>query len=194
MAEEPIVGEQVKASARPQGPAGEGVAADRAGAFRRLAEEHLDASYGLASAILGDASEAQDAVHDAYVIAWRKWDTLRDRAKFEPWFRSILVNTCRNRLRTWRRHPQVALPDEPAIPVGDETGIVHDHAVLDRAFGGLSADDQLVIILRYFLDLAADDMAKLLGVRPGTVGSRLNRATARLRQALDDSQATGAVR
>ncbi len=184
MASEPIAEGQVKASAADRAVVHGGATADKAAAFRRLAEEHLDASYGLASAVLGDATEAQDAVHDAFVTAWRKWDTLRDQNSFEPWFRAILVNTCRNRLRKTRRHPQVALPDEPAIPIGDATGIVHDHAVLDRAFGQLSADDKVVIILRYFLDLAADDIAELLDVRPGTVGSRLNRAQARLREAL----------
>jgi hypothetical protein len=55
----------------------------RAAAFARLAEDHLDASYRLARAILRDAAEAQDATHDAYVQAWRKWSTLRDQTRFE---------------------------------------------------------------------------------------------------------------
>ena len=71
----------------------------RAAAFTRLADEHLDRAYRLARAILRDPAEAQDATHDAFVQAWRKWDTLRDPARFEPWFDRILVNTCRDRLR-----------------------------------------------------------------------------------------------
>ena len=67
----------------------------RAAAFTRLADEHLDRAYRLARAILRDEAEAQDAAHDAFVQAWRKWDTLRDPARFEPWFDRILVNTRR---------------------------------------------------------------------------------------------------
>ena len=71
----------------------------RDAAFVRLADEHLDKAYRLARAILRDPVEAQDATHDAFVQAWRKWGTLRDPERFEPWFDRILVNTCRDRLR-----------------------------------------------------------------------------------------------
>jgi len=56
--------------------------AQRAAAFQRLAEQRLDASYRLATAIVRDDSESQDAVHDAVVLAWQRWTSLRDRAKF----------------------------------------------------------------------------------------------------------------
>ena len=78
------------------GSARAGTHLDRAGAFRALADRHLDAAYRLAHAILRDPTEAQDATHDAFVTAWRSWDSLRDTTKFEPWFDRIVVNTCRN--------------------------------------------------------------------------------------------------
>lgn len=167
--------------------------ADKRAAFRQLADEHLDASYGLASAILRDPVEAQDAVHDAFVTAWRRWETLREPARFQWWFRRILVNTCRDRLRRLTRHPTTTLPDEPVISVGDSSGLVNDHAVLDRAFAVLSADDKVVLILRYFLDLSTDDIAQLVDVAPGTVGSRLHRAQGRLREALTTAQPSEAI-
>jgi RNA polymerase sigma-70 factor (ECF subfamily) len=182
MVETPVVGWQVNGSV-----------ADKGAAFRQLADEHLDASYGLASAILRDPAEAQDAVHDAFLTAWRRWDTLRDPAKFPWWFRRIVVNTCRDRLRHVTRHPTTTLPAEPGITTGDPTGIVHDHAELDRAFAVLSADDKVIIILRYFLDLPTDDIAALLDIRPGTVGSRLNRAQARLRATLTEADQAEAI-
>ena len=81
----------------------EGRSDERADAFRTLTDEELDYSYRLANAILDDPTEAEDAVHDAVVAAWQKWRGLRDPAKFEPWFRSIVVNKCRDRLRRSRR-------------------------------------------------------------------------------------------
>lgn len=170
-----------------------GSVADKGAAFRRLADEQLDASYALATAVLRDPAEAQDAVHDAFLTAWRRWETLRDPASFRWWFRRIVVNTCRDRLRRVTRHPTVALPDDPVVLSGDPTGLVHDHAVLDRAFAVLSADDKVVLILRYFLDLPTDDIARLLDIRPGTVGSRLNRAQARLREALTEPDHAEAI-
>jgi RNA polymerase sigma-70 factor (ECF subfamily) len=170
-----------------------GTVTDKRTVFRQLADEHLDASYSLASAILRDPVEAQDVVHDAFVTAWRRWDTLRDPASFGWWFRRIVVNACRDRLRRVTRHPTTALPADPQIEADDPSSMVDDHAVLDRAFAVLSTDDKVVLILRYFLDLSTDDIARLTDIAPGTVGSRLNRARGRLREALATSQHVEAI-
>ena len=93
----------------------------RDAAFVRLADKHLDQAYRLARAILRDAGEAQDATHDAFVQAWRKWETLRDPSRFEAWFDRILVNTCRNRLRAGRRQA-TDISAEVALATGDHAG------------------------------------------------------------------------
>ena len=51
---------------------------DQTEEFGALTERHLDGAYRLATVILGDAMEAEDAVHDAAIAAWRGWSTLRD--------------------------------------------------------------------------------------------------------------------
>ena len=99
---------------------------------RRLADQHLEASYRLACAILGNAAEAQDATHDAFVQAWRKWSTLRDHSSFEPWFDRILVNTCRNRLKRNARWRSEELTDDVATAKGDPFGQALDRQVLRR--------------------------------------------------------------
>ena len=68
---------------------------ERIAAFQRLADQRLDASYRLAQAILGNESQSEDAVHDAVVVAWQRWSSLRDRGKFDAWFDRIVVNVCR---------------------------------------------------------------------------------------------------
>ena len=67
----------------------------RAESFCRLVDRNLDGSYRLAAGILGDRVEAEDAVHDAAVAAWRGFHELRDPDRFDAWFRRILVNGCR---------------------------------------------------------------------------------------------------
>ena len=156
----------------------------RDAAFVRLADEHLDRAYRLARAILRDPAEAQDATHDAFVQAWRKWDTLRDQSRFEPWFDRILVNTCRNRLRSNRRLT-TDISAEVALATGDHAGGVADRDVIGAAISALSPDHQVVVALRYYRDLTVDDIARRLGVPSGTVQSRLHYALKRLHDAID---------
>ena len=131
---------------RPSPVAGEGSA--RAAAFTRLADEHLDKAYHLARAILGDETEAQDAAHDAFVQAWRKWETLRDPARFEQWFDRILVNACRDRLRA-RSRQATDISAEVALATGDHAARTDDQTALDAAIATLSPDHQVVVALRY---------------------------------------------
>ena len=154
----------------------------RDAAFVRLADEHLDRAYRLARAILRDPTEAQDATHDAFVQAWRKWEMLRDPSRFEPWFDRILVNTCRNRLRSTRRQA-TDISAEVALVTGDHAGHAEDRHVLGAAIEALSPDHQVVIALRFYRDLTVEDIATRLrrARRDGQVPPPLRiEATARL--------------
>jgi RNA polymerase sigma-70 factor (ECF subfamily) len=158
---------------------------ERTAAFLGLADRQLERSYGLACVILGNPADAQDAVQDAFIAAWRNWRTLRDPARMEPWFHRIVVNTCRNRLKQssrWRVHD---ISDELAVEARDAIGPTHDRDALDRALAELRSDDQIILALRYYRDLKVDDIAMQLGLRPGTVISRLHHALRRLRASLE---------
>jgi len=183
--------EVIELAERPAVVAGDTTARDDA--FMRLADEHLDASYRLARAILRDPSEAQDATHDAFVQAWRKWSTLRDPARFEHWFDRILVNTCRNRLRASRRRA-TDISAEVAAVSGDQFGRAHNRDVLGTAIAGLSPDHQVVVALRFYRDLTIDDIAVRLGIPAGTVQSRLHYALERLHGAIDAADGKGTLR
>ena len=159
----------------------------------RLADEHLDKAYRLARAILRDPAEAQDATHDAFVQAWRKWETLRDPSRFEPWFDRILVNTCRNRLRSTRRMA-TDISVEVALATGDHVGQVEDRDVVGAAIAALSPDHQVVVALRYYRDLTVDEIARRLDIPRGTVQSRLHYALKRLHDAIDAADAKGTLR
>jgi RNA polymerase sigma-70 factor (ECF subfamily) len=163
--------------------------AEKAVRFQRLADENLDASYRLARVILGSRTEAEDAVHDAFEIAWRKWASLRDPARFEAWFQRIVVNTCRDRLRktSRRRESDISTQLTPVAP--DAYGAFHERERMSRAFMSLDADHRIVLALRYYRDLTVDDIAVLTGVRSGTVKSRLHRAQEHMRDILS-SQGT----
>lgn len=173
-----------------RGPAISGPTTERAKAFLRLANDRLDAAYRLARAILRDPIEAQDATHDAFVQAWRKWSTLRDPASFDPWFDRILVNTCRDRLRSakWLAKD---ISDEVAMMAGDSFAQTDDRAVLSNALAALSPEHRVVVALRYFRDLPVDEIATRLGIPAGTVQSRLHYALKRLHVAIDGDEVGG---
>jgi RNA polymerase sigma-70 factor, ECF subfamily len=167
--------------------------ARRDATFQLLAEEHLDRAYRLARAILRDPVEAQDATHDAFVRAWRKWDTLRDLERFEPWFERILINTCRNRLRA-RRWYATDISSELTLVSADHAGDAEKRQLIGAALALLSPDHQIVVALRFYRDLTIADIAARLGVPAGTVRSRLHYALQRLQAAIDPADAHGSDR
>jgi RNA polymerase sigma-70 factor (ECF subfamily) len=143
-------------------------------------------SYRLARAILLDDGEAEDAVQEAGLTAWRKQRSLRDPASFGAWFDRILVNQCRDQLRRRKRSVQIAAPPVGHEPIADqpETGTDPE---LDRALAALDLDHRIVVVMRYWQDRTVDDIAARVGIPSGTVKSRLHHAMQQLRASLEAS-------
>lgn len=76
-------------------------------------------------------------------------------------------------------------PREPVAP--DDYGRLIDRDLVEPGFAGLSVDHRAVLVLRYYLDLPLESIAQALGIPIGTVNSRLHRALARMRAALEDT-------
>ncbi len=166
-------------------PASASATAERADRFRRLADSQIDDSYRLASFILGSPEDARDAVHDAFISAWRRWPSLRDQDKFDSWFKSIVVNACRDRLRSASRRRTADQDRRPTASAPDAFGEVHDKMLIEQALAQLRPDDQIALGLRYYHDLKLAEIAAILDVPVGTVKSRLNHARSRLRTAIE---------
>jgi RNA polymerase sigma-70 factor, ECF subfamily len=152
----------------------------------RLAHDELDRSYRLAGLILGDAGEAEDAVQDALLRAWRSVAGLRDADGFSAWFDRILVNGCRDRLR--RRKTIHFIPLDTTIDPATEVDQLRELAEHDALVAGLrmlDPDERVVVVLHYWADLSVQDIADRTGSPVGTVKSRLHRARAVLRRYLE---------
>jgi RNA polymerase sigma-70 factor, ECF subfamily len=158
--------------------------ADRLTAFAGLTDSRLARAYRLAAVILRDHADAQDAVHDAAVIAWTRFDELRDRNRFDAWFDRILVNVCRQRLR--RPTVRQLVMDGDAGPVlGDGTSRRAEQDALRRALDRLKPEHRLVIVLRHLEGHSIEAIAARTGEPEGTVKSRLHYALRELRAAYD---------
>jgi RNA polymerase sigma-70 factor, ECF subfamily len=158
-------------------------------AFSRLVQLDGDRCYAIAIGILRDRDRAQDAVQQAFMLAWRDLPQLRDAARFEPWLHRLLVRACyqeARRHRTWSIHV-MTLPaegqDEPGN--GDSTVSIAERDALERAFVGLSPEHRAVGLLHHHIGWTLPECAEILGVPLGTVKSRLYYATRLLRASIE---------
>jgi RNA polymerase sigma factor (sigma-70 family) len=162
-------------------------------AFESLVRRHQDLAYRTACLITGSTADAEDATQEGLVKAWYALDRFRSDAPFRPWLLTIVANEARNRRRSGRRRDDLAMRVAEARPSGDAAPSPEAAALagerrrtLLRAVAGMPERDRLVIAARFFLELSERETAEVLACRPGTVKSRMSRALARLRLALED--------
>ena len=153
---------------------------------------HQEIAFRVAYLITGNAADAEDAVQEGLLKAWRALGRFRPEAPFRPWLLQIVANEARNRRRSGGRRAALALRAEreevsgDAAPSPEADAIANDERRrLLAALDSLPDDGRLVLACRYLLGLAEEEPAGALGVRRGTVKSRTARALDRLREAYD---------
>lgn len=155
-------------------------------AFSELARASIGRLYATARLILRDDGRAEDATQEALVAAWRDLSALRDPDRFDAWLRRLLIRACYRESRRGRHRwtIEVNVEDHEAADA-DATLDIADRDQLERGFRRLDTDQRVVLVMHYYLGLTLDEAAEALGVPPGTVRSRLSRATRAMRAALD---------
>ena len=150
-------------------------------AFVAALEGELSMAYRLAGYLLADSAEAQDAVQEASVRAWRGWKDLRERDKFHSWFSQILVNVCRTRLRQRSKRRTVDVEDV-SLESPDPFRAALARDAVGRALSSLSNELRMVVVLRYWGELSLAEIADRLRIPVGTVKSRHHAALQVLRR------------
>lgn len=160
-------------------------------AFEMLVRRRIDSMVRTARAILGHEADAQDAVQEAFVAAWRRLPGLRDPDRFDAWLGRILLNACRMSLRRRRGVREIRMVDagdEQAGPA-DLRATALDQATadadaFDRAFARLPIEERALLVLRHRDELPVAEIAARLGIPAGTAKSRLFHARRALGRAL----------
>jgi RNA polymerase sigma-70 factor (ECF subfamily) len=147
--------------------------------------------FGLALASLRDVEEAKDAAQDAFATAWHRLHQLRDPSAFASWLRAIVATACSR-----QRRKRASAPDDPAgrSSVDADDRHMDYQAVVASALESLPEAQRQVTVLFYFLGYSLPQIAKLLKLKPGTVGKRLHSARLRIRRGLPRSVRADFVR
>ena len=176
------------------------IAAHDHAAFETLMRQYNGRLFRVARAILKDDAEAEDALQDAYLDAYRHIAEFRGGAQLSTWLTRIVVNQALMRLRKQRRERVVvpfgrgqedrfesgehAVADEKSELPSTTTLRAEVRHILERRIDELPVAFRTVFVMRDVEDLTVQETADALSIPPATVRTRLFRARALLREAL----------
>jgi RNA polymerase sigma-70 factor, ECF subfamily len=180
-------------------------------AFESLMRTYNGKLFRIARAILKDDDEAEDALQDAYLEAYRHVNEFRGGSELSTWLTRIVVNQALMRLRKEKRRssivpfrtgasidaesPETQVPDTRSESPSAAAIRAETRRILERRIDELPSSFRAVFIMREVEDMGIDEIAECLSIAPATVRTRLFRARALLRAALarDIDLATGDV-
>lgn len=158
-------------------------------AFAVLVARHHAACLRLATHVLGTREDAEDAVQETFLRAYRHLSRYEERERFTGWLFRILVNQCRTTLARRRRGETHIAEGAPELASWDEDvaeGSERD-AMLRTALARLHPLQREAVLLRFSADLSYDEMAVATGAGVSALKMRVKRACAQLRAMLGES-------
>jgi RNA polymerase sigma factor (sigma-70 family) len=163
--------------------------------FERLMRRYNRRLYRLARATLRDHAEAEDALQEAYLSAYRSLDQFRGDAALATWLSRLVLNECLGRMRRGARRqkvvPIVGSQREMHAVAGTDADVPERivgrrqlRALLERKLDQLPENFRLVFVLRSVEELSVEETARTLGIPDATVRTRYCRAKSLLRESL----------
>jgi RNA polymerase sigma-70 factor (sigma-E family) len=141
----------------------------------------------LAHVMLGDRAAAEDVVQEAFSGLYRRWEQVSDKDKALTYVRSSVLNGCRTVLRRRRGTDAGRVHQPPAISAEAAALSGEERREVMQALRRLPDRQREVLVLRFYLDESEAEIARLMGISPGTVRSTAHRALAALGRLLGES-------
>jgi RNA polymerase sigma-70 factor (ECF subfamily) len=161
-------------------------------AFTALAESAFDRLHRTARLILRSDEGAADAVQEALMAAWLHIRAVRDPDRFDAWLHRLLVHACYREARRVKQRGVVEIhvtaPDARGDRDDQDQTAMRDQ--LERGFRRLTPEQRAVLVVHHYLGLSDAEAAIVLDLAVGTFKSRLHRASAALRAALEADERT----
>ena len=175
-------------SAVARGPGGLPVTTAQA-AVTALYQAHALGMIRLAHIMLGDRASAEDVVQEAFCGLYRRWSHLADYGSAVHYVRSAVLNRCRSVLR--RRTTSLAprgLGGQPEPVISAESAVLtrEERDEIMRAVRRLPQRQREALVLRFYLDLSAEEIAATMGISPSSVRSATHRALTSLGRILQE--------
>ncbi|MEO9595248.1 MULTISPECIES: RNA polymerase sigma factor [Rhodopirellula] len=152
-------------------------------AMRMLYERCSQRVYAQMVRMVG-VQDADDATQQVFIHLFRKLDKFDGRSKLETWVYRLASNEALQFIRSRSRHSTDSLLDDPTGNSDDMREQTEQAEMLDVALSKIDPELRVVLVLKEQEDLSYREIADAVGIPEGTVGSRLNRARADLREAL----------
>lgn len=165
--------------------------------WSQLVGQHGDRVYRLAFRLCGNAHDAEDITQEAFIRVFRSLDRYKP-GTFEGWMHRIVTNLFLDMARRRSRIRFEALPDDaervPGSARSPEQVLAEEmfDPVLQAALDNLSPEFRAAVVLCDIEDLSYEEVGRILGVKMGTVRSRIHRGRAALRAELEAAGVTGA--
>ena len=154
-------------------------------AFQRIIAEHHDDMRRVCTYVTRDAVLAEEAVHAAWAIAWKKIGSVREPSSLRPWLMTVAVNELKRLLRKNKRRAQIEVKaDATGVPGGIDPATGVDSLDLRTAVDRLDPDDRALLGMRYVAGFNANELAAVTGKSPAATRQRLKRLLDRLREDL----------
>ena len=158
-------------------------------AFEELARRHQDALYRVAVRVLGNSSDAEDALQEAMIDAWRRIGSFRAEAAFSTWMYRIVTNRCTQQQRRTRRTVPVDEVDESLAVSGSGSPeyaaeMDAEMAALSRAVARLPGEQRTCWVLRELEGLGYAEISEITGAGENAVRGRIHRARTALAEVM----------
>ncbi len=174
------------------------IAAGDEGALRRLMRRHNQSLFRAARSILRDEAEAEDAVQEGYLQAYRAMNTFRGDARLSTWLMRIVVNEALGRSRKTRRGAEVIALDSGAQALAAEETMSDDpenqperlaaraqtRRLIEAKIDALPDQYRAVFVLRAVEEMTVEEVGEALSIPEATVRTRFFRARALLRESM----------
>ena len=177
----------------------EQAAAGDSSAFEKLVLRYQNQVYNLALRMVSNETDAQDLAQEAFIRAWRALGSFQYSSQFSTWLYRLTSNICIDFLRAQKRHQLTSLtvllddesqqwdmPDEQPLPESQAIAR-EEQRILSEAMAALEPEYRQVLTLRILNDCSYQQIGKILGIREGTVKSRISRAREQLRKKLSQN-------
>ncbi len=152
--------------------------------FSRAAEAHLDDVYGYLSYFTGDRAVAEDLTGETFERALRLWHRFDERrGSARTWLCQVARSVALDHFRSERRRVRRETVYAAGVTEVEEARVAEGLSpALEQAISRLSAGEREVIALRILLELDGDEAARVLGITPTAVSTRLSRALKKLEE------------